>query len=94
MEEGDIHDEPDRVTFTKIDGFKRKSTFCGVDLPRMEITYLIQIIVLYAIIITSLTNLCLKNGPLNLWISLLSSSIGYLLPQPTLSPKRRHPAKE
>lgn len=41
-------------------------------------------IVVYTIIITSIVNLSLTNGSSELWISLLSSAIGYVLPNPSL----------
>lgn len=48
-----------------------------------KILFFIQVFVLLTIIITSLINLTvLRSGSKTLWISLLSSSIGYLLPNP------------
>jgi FtsH-binding integral membrane protein len=41
-------------------------------------------IVVYVIIVTSIVNLSLQNGKNELWITLLSSAIGYALPSPTL----------
>ena len=58
--------------------------FCGRRLPRMEIVYFCQILIIYVIILTSLINLSLKNGPINLWIALLGSCLGYLLPHPAM----------
>ena len=49
-----------------------------------EIVYFCQIINVYAIIITSIINLLLQNGSSELWISLLSSCIGYAFPSPKL----------
>ena len=46
--------------------------------------FLSQTIILYIVIITSLINLSLQNGDQNLWISFLSASIGYLLPNPSI----------
>lgn len=56
----------------------------GSHLPKSEIVYFCQMIVVYVIIITSIANLSMQNGKSELWITLLSSAIGYALPSPTL----------
>ena len=56
----------------------------GNRLPKSEIVYFSQMIVVYTIILTSIVNLSLKNGNSELWIALLSSAIGYALPSPNL----------
>ena len=47
-----------------------------------------QIIVIYIVVITSIINLsildCTQPGVCNLWIAMLSSALGYLLPNPSL----------
>ena len=43
-----------------------------------------QIIVVYMIIITSLVQISLRSPDKELWLILLSSSIGYILPSPGL----------
>ena len=60
-------------------------TIFGSKVPREEIVYFCQIIVVYTVVITSIANLSLNSGQTELWISLLSSGIGYLLPNPTLT---------
>ena len=59
----------------------------GQSVPKTEIQYLCQIIVIYVVIITCIVNLSIDNGDSNLWTALLSSSLGYLLPNPTLKKK-------
>ena len=62
-------------------------TLLGRKVPRSEIVFLCQVVILYSVILTSIYNL--TKGPTekqNLWISLLCSSLGYLLPNPTLQP--------
>ena len=59
--------------------------FFGNRVPKAEIVYICQIIIVYLIIITSIANLSLDNGNAELWISLLCSAIGYALPSPTLN---------
>lgn len=56
----------------------------GYPVPKQEVVFFSQIIILYIVIIISLVNLSLQNGDQNLWISFLSASIGYLLPNPTI----------
>jgi hypothetical protein len=56
----------------------------GYSIPKMEVVFFSQIVVLYIVIITCLTNLSLGCQPTELWVSLISSSIGYLLPNPTI----------
>lgn len=56
----------------------------GTRVPQAEIVYFCQMIIVYIIIITSIINLSLQNGSTELWISLLSSCIGYALPNPKL----------
>ena len=59
-------------------------TVCGQRFPRCEIVFFCQIILIYIVVLTSLVNLALKNGPINLWIALLGSCLGYLLPHPSM----------
>ena len=56
----------------------------GTRVPKAEIVYFCQMIIVYTIIITSVINLSLQNGSSELWIALLSSNIGYVLPNPKL----------
>ena len=56
----------------------------GARIPKVEIVYFSQMIIVYIIIITSIINLSLQNGSTELWISLLSSCIAYALPNPKL----------
>ena len=58
--------------------------FLGESVPRGEIVFFVQIIIVYSVIITSLFNLSRGVEPQSLWIALLSSSLGYVLPNPNL----------
>jgi hypothetical protein len=61
----------------------------GRPFPRSEVKYMAQVLILYIVILTSLGNLSVGNSELrSIWISLLSSSIGYILPSPHISKKR------
>jgi len=61
----------------------------GKNVPKNEVIFICQVVVLYIIILTCIVNLSLANGDSNLWTALLSSSLGIMLPAPTLSRKRR-----
>ena len=61
---------------------------CGCGIPKSEIVFFCQVIILYTVIITSIFNLTKGNGDSNLWTALLSSSLGYLLPHPTIKKKQ------
>lgn len=50
--------------------------------------YMSQIIILYIVIITCIINLSCNNGKNELWVSLLSYSLGCLLPSPKLKKNR------
>jgi hypothetical protein len=56
---------------------------CGGKFPKSEVVFFVQVILIYIVVITSLVNISLGEKD-QLWILLLTSSIGYLLPNPTL----------
>lgn len=56
----------------------------GKNVPKQELTYCLQVILLYIVTITCLINLSLKNGNSTLWTSLLSSCVAFLLPCPKI----------
>ena len=56
----------------------------GTACPKEEIVFLCQVVVLYTVILISIYNLTTGHGDSTLWTALLSSSLGYLLPNPTL----------
>lgn len=57
---------------------------CGNRVPKNQFTYISQIIVIYGIIITAIVHLSLQSPNRELWLILLSSSLGYILPSPGL----------
>lgn len=59
----------------------------GATLPQSEIVFMCQMVLLYVVTITALINLSRGVEPSNLWVALLSSCLGYVLPSPTLSTK-------
>ena len=68
---------------TSIDHTKNY-TCCGNRVPKNQLTYISQIIVIYAIIATSIVHLSIQGQDRELWLILLSSSLGYILPSPGL----------
>lgn len=60
--------------------------FFGRSFPKNEIVFFCQVIILYIVIITCIVNLTIKHNDSDgkLWIALLSSSLGYLLPNPSI----------
>ena len=56
----------------------------GTVCPKEEIVFLCQVLVLFTVILISIYNLTTGHENSNLWTALLSSSLGYLLPNPTL----------
>ena len=61
----------------------------GKFVPRAEIVFVCQVIAIYAIIAASIYNLCADSGKTHLWVSLLSSCLGYLLPSPTINKEEK-----
>lgn len=57
---------------------------CGTTMPKGEIVFFSQIIICYIIICTSIANLSYERGERNIWLCLLSSCLGYILPNPRL----------
>ena len=51
---------------------------------KKRFTFFAQIIVVYMIIITSLVQISLRSSDKELWLIILSSFIGYILPSPGL----------
>ncbi len=57
---------------------------CGSDVPRSEIVFFSQVIIIYVVVCLCLFNLTTNRGDSNLWSALLSGCLGYLLPNPTI----------
>lgn len=59
-------------------------TICGKMVPRAEVVYISQITIAFIVIIASLINLSINDENNNMWVALLSSSIGYIMPSPKI----------
>ena len=57
---------------------------CGTRVPKNQVTYMTQVILVYGIIAVSLSQLILQSADRELWLVLLSTSVGYILPSPRL----------
>lgn len=66
----------------------------GKPLPKQEIVFFSQIVIIYIVVVCSIANLSLDNGDKSLWSTLLGSCLGYVLPNPSLKrpAKILHPA--
>ena len=54
-----------------------------------EVLFIVQVLVIFIVVITSIVNLSLQNGDSNLWTALLSCSIGYVIPNPNPGAKTK-----
>ena len=66
----------------------------GSTYPKNEVVFFGQILLLYVVVIAAIVNLSyppLADSKSALWISLLSSSIGYILPHPTFKVPKNSP---
>jgi len=55
--------------------------------PKSEVVFFAQVILIYAVVITSIVNLTIGSSDSKLWTALLTGHIGYLLPNPSLKQK-------
>ena len=53
-----------------------------------ELIYFSQVFLIYIVVIACIINLSIKNEHETVWISLLCSSLGYLLPAPTVKERK------
>ena len=55
---------------------------CCLKYPNQEIIYCTQVLLIYIVVITCVLNLSFSENNVCLWSTLLSGSLGYLLPAP------------
>jgi hypothetical protein len=65
-------------------------SICKNLLPKEEIIYISQVILIYAVVISCVINLTIypEQQPA-LWSSLLAGALGYILPSPTPGKRKR-----
>lgn len=61
---------------------------CCNELPKKEVIFFVQVVIIYIVILSCIVNLSLQLGNQALWSSLLSGCLGYILPSPKFSKKR------
>jgi hypothetical protein len=57
----------------------------GHSFPRNEIVFFSQVVLIYIVVLTCIVNLTVNEDKSQLWTALLSSCLGYLLPNPSLN---------
>ena len=62
----------------------RRWSFLGGKFPKQEVIYFTQVVLIYIVVIACIVNLSFWDDNQSLWVSLLSSCIGYILPSPKL----------
>ena len=84
---GDHSPEPDfnHPTPTSLSSHGGRWNVFGSEVPKEEIVFFTQVILIYVIAITSIVNLTMEAKHETLWTSLLSASLGYMLPAPQLN---------
>jgi hypothetical protein len=65
---------------------RRSWVFFGQKIARSQIVFLVQVALVTIIAIVSIINLTLSNNcqDTTIWVAILSSSLGYMLPAPSL----------
>ncbi len=63
----------------------------GRKMPKSELMFFVQVLLIYIVVITSIINLTINGNDGKLWTALLSSSLGYLLPNPSLRKRQEKP---
>lgn len=67
-----------------MEGHSASFYFLGYSIPKQEVVFFSQMLIIYVVIIVGLVNISLGNGDVNLWLNLVTSCICYLLPNPSL----------
>ena len=84
----DINSRPGSSVNSGTNSSRSEWKVCGSRVPRSELVFFSQVIILY--IVVCLFNLTTGRGDSNLWSALLSGSLGYLLPNPTIKQASRN----
>jgi hypothetical protein len=76
----------DNIIFDSENHERRSWVFFGKRIPRSQVLFSVQVLVVLIVVCVSVVNLTLstKCEEIAPWIALLSSSIGYMLPSPKL----------
>ena len=84
--ETNVHEEEVFVEMRKQKGLSSVSKWniMGHTFPRAEIVFLSQMFLILIVVISGIYNLTCVNKNDPLWIALISSCLGYILPAPTI----------
>ena len=81
-------DQPDvgNFVFDENNEERRSWVFCSKTVPRSEIVFVAQTTLVFTLVICSIVCLAFAKTceETTVWIAILSSSVGYMLPQPKL----------
>ena len=86
----DVVDLPDsninNLLFDQNNEERRSWVFFGQRVARSQVVFLVQVLLIFIVITTSVAKLWITERceEVTVWLSLLSSSIGYMLPSPHL----------
>lgn len=83
----DLADEVDNIMDIARASSVTEWNILGKEIPKIEVVFFFQIILIYIVVIVCVINLSIDNGNSNLWTALLSSSLGYILPSPSMNKK-------
>jgi len=61
-----------------------KWTFFNNKLPKSEVIYFSQVILIYIVSIACVVNLSIAQGNLHIWSNILCACIGYMIPAPRI----------
>ena len=86
MNDGDVSHGGQNEIVSRRDRTSRMWQIFGRRVPRSEIVFLCQMILIYVVVGISLFNLTRGEGPDNLWVALLGSCLGYVLPNHSIDP--------
>lgn len=64
-------------------------TLCRKKIPKNEIIYLSQVVLIYIVVCACIINLSISPNNHSLWASILSGALGYLLPSPSINNRKR-----
>lgn len=72
------------IVFDEENQERKPWLLCGKNIPRSEIVFFAQLFFLLVFIAFLIFKLCVTEKPeeITLWVALLTSSIGYILPNP------------
>ena len=60
----------------------------GNEVSKSLVVFVVEVVLVYIVVLTSIVNLSLSHDDSKLWTALLSANIGYRLPSPSLKEKK------